>query len=506
MVAATAASVVGTAFAATTFDPEKLVSGVFRTGRTTIDGDVISIKHGKLATISVERDAAKVLIRTNGKPDASAYIDSPQAYVMDEVTMTLIGAVLLMLHPAPRRVANIGFGSGITAATLLDDPRVQQLDNIEIEPAMVELARHFGSQNQSVFSDSRSAIHIDDAKSFFATGGGRRYDLIVSEPSNPWVSGVAGLFSVEFYRHVRRYLADGGLFAQWLQVYETYPERAASVIKAVAQSFDDYLLIALDYGDILIVARKDGPVALAPDAFAPLSSAMAQRLRRIEVGGQADLALRVLGNKALFAPWLARLPVPACTSFNGHFGDESPALLARLVAERLSGALVSGAACGPGRRVKAAQIRQADTLIAKCATPPMGDRAYAASRLAIRVLPFLPPAQGRALLASAAPLACLANSVPSKPGWGELLQHLANRSPDGIGRSAEALLNSGQGGTEVRARYLLGMTMLGHLGARRHAQAHAIWTTYSTPVLAGKPPGLVLEILRDQALAGAAPG
>jgi len=552
--AATALSVVGTAFAATTFDPKKLVSGVFRTGRTTVEGDVMAIKHGKSATISVERDAAKVVIRTNGKPDASAYLDSPQAYAMDEVTMTLSGAFPLMLHPAPRRVANIGFGSGITAATILDDPRVTQLDNIEIEPAMVELARYFGSQNQAVFTDPRSAIHIDDAKSFFATEGGRRYDLIVSEPSNPWVSGVAGLFSVEFYRHVRRYLADGGLFAQWLQVYETHPERAASVIKAVAQSFDDYLVIALDYGDILIVARKDGPVALPPDAFAQLSATMAQRLRRIEVGTQADLALRVLGNKALFDPWLARLsvpansdfhpyldnhadrdrfiganwfdvfslafsgypvadvlgiraalPEPACISVNGHFGEESPAILARLVFQRLAGAIGSGAACSPGVRATEAQVRQADALIAECATPPMGDRAFAASRLAIRVLPFLSKQEGREFLASAASLACLVNPESSKPGWTELLQHLANRNPDGIGRSAEALLNSGQGSTEVRSRYLLGMAMLGHLGAARHGQAKVVWTTHATQALAGKPPGLVLEILRDHALAGAAP-
>ena len=553
--AATAMSVVGTAFAATTFDPKKLVSGVFRNGRTTIDGDVVAIRHGKSATISVEREAAKMVIRTNGKADASAYVNSAQTYTMDEVTMTLIGALPLMLHPAPHRVANIGFGSGITAATILDDPRVKHLDNIEIEPAMVDLARHFGAQNLAVFTDPRSAIHIDDAKSFFATDGGRRYDLIVSEPSNPWVSGVAGLFSVEFYRHVRRYLADGGLFAQWLQVYETHPERAASVIKAVAQSFDDYLVIALDYGDILIVARKDGPVALAPDAFAKLSGAMVQRLKRIDVGGQADLALRVLGNKALFGPWLARQPVPAnsdfhpyldnhadrdrfigaswsdvfslgfsgypvadvlgiraalpapsCLSANRHFGEESPVALARLVAERLPGAVGSGAACGPGARASEAQVRQADTLIAECATPPMGDRAFAASRLAIRVLPFLSPQEGRALLAAAAPLACLTNPDPSKPGWSELLHHLAQRNPDGIGRSAEALLNSGQGGTEVRARYLLGMAILGHLGAGHHTEAKAIWTTYSAPALADKPPGLVLEILRDHALAGAAPG
>jgi spermidine synthase len=102
-------------------------------------------------------------------------------------------------------VANIGLGSGITTHTLLASPRLTRVDTIEIEPAMREGAKIFSTRNRRAFEDPRSKIIIEDAKTYFSTHN-ERYDLIISEPSNPWVSGVSGLFSVEFYRHSKRYL------------------------------------------------------------------------------------------------------------------------------------------------------------------------------------------------------------------------------------------------------------------------------------------------------------
>jgi hypothetical protein len=225
------ACVAGTAAVASSFDPQKLASGAFRLGKASAEGAVLDIAHGKTATISIEKSGEYLTIKTNGKADAVANIRSRSRYGPDEVTMIMLGAIPLMLHDAPRRVANIGLGSGITADTILGDPRVERLDTIEIEPKVVELAKHFGDRNRNVYEDPRSVVHIDDAKSFFASNG-KTYDLIVSEPSDPWVSGVSSLFSVEFYRHVARFLNEGGLFAQWLPIYETNPDRVASILKA----------------------------------------------------------------------------------------------------------------------------------------------------------------------------------------------------------------------------------------------------------------------------------
>ena len=206
-------------------------------------------------------------------------------------------------------MANIGFGSGLTSKMILADPRVLHLDTIEIEPKMVELARHFDPLNRSVYTDSRSAIRIEDAKSFFASNG-QTYDIIVSEPSNPWVSGVSSLFSVEFYRHVSRYLNKDGLFAQWLQIYETHPDRVMSVLKAMSQAFDDYIVIAMDDGDLLLVGKPRGKVAMPPLAYAKLSPPMKTQLPDVEIANQSDITLRIVGNKALFQPWLDQRPMP----------------------------------------------------------------------------------------------------------------------------------------------------------------------------------------------------
>ena len=313
-VVALAACAIGTGAVARTFDPQRLSSGVFRTGQATTQGNVVAIADGKTATITIEKSGDYVTIKTNGKTDAAANILSLASYTSDQLTTTLIGAIPLLLHDAPRRVANIGFGSGITGDAILADPRVLHLDNIEIEPKVVDLARGFDPLNRSVYADTRSTIRIDDAKSFFATNG-EKYDLIVSEPSNPWVSGVAGLFSVEFYRHAARYLNHGGLFAQWLQTYETHPDRVASVLKAMDLAFADYLVVALGDYDVLLIGRRDGKVLLPENAYAGSSARTRKLLRQVEVANQSDLTIRIIGNKAMLKPWLDAYPVPVNSDF-----------------------------------------------------------------------------------------------------------------------------------------------------------------------------------------------
>lgn len=539
---------------ATTFNPQKLVSGAFRSGKASIEGTVIALSHGRTATVSVEETDGTLAIRTNGKPDAAARLPGSQGYEIDEVTMSLIGALPLMLHDAPARVANIGFGSGMTGEVLLTDPRVRQLDTIEIEPAMVKLARHFGDINRRVYEDPRSTIHIDDAKSFFASNG-QRYDLIVSEPSNPWVSGVAGLFSVEFYRHVSRYLNEGGLFAQWIQLYETHPDRVTSVIKALDQSFDDYLLLALDYGDVLLVARPRGKLQLTPEAFDALAPQLRQKLRRLDIANASDVSTRVIGNKAFFKPWLDQRRVPANSDFapyldthadsdrflflnwrelaelsqspypiaevmgqraamkngallsiNSHFGADPPALAGRLTLSTLvpgsdspqADVLPVPAMMSPGLLTRARQV------VADCANPPAGDRSYALAGLAIKALPYLPPGDARAVLDAARRLPCFTGLTPEQQPWVQLLEQVVARDAKGFGATAQDLLERGQGATEVRKRYLLGMAVLGHLGAGDQAGAKAIWQKHARTALGTRPPGLALELLRDHALHGAA--
>ncbi|OFK86137.1 MULTISPECIES: fused MFS/spermidine synthase [unclassified Eikenella] len=240
------------------FDPLKLASGVFRTGNVVLqDGRVLFYRDGKTASISVvERHGGKsIAIATNGKPDAGIVMQGTPS--PDEPTMILAAALPLSMHNKPEEIGVIGFGSGMTTHTFLGDPRVKRVDTIEIEPAMVEGAKLFGGHVSRAYTDPRSNIIIDDAKAYFS-GQQARYDIIISEPSNPWISGVGSLFSQEFYQFVPRHLKQDGLFVQWVQLYEIDDKLVSSIINAFTPAFSDYRAYISNSSDLIIVATPTG--------------------------------------------------------------------------------------------------------------------------------------------------------------------------------------------------------------------------------------------------------
>ena len=262
---ASLAFVVGTA-AFLRFEPAVLSSGVFRYGRVSRPEHYIFhyYRDGRTATVSVRqpRENDLISLATNGKPDASVEAswlkpprpNTPRVPLTRDHSAQLLLPVATLAHaPKARVAAVIGQGSGLTSHLLLGSPHLRQLATIEIEPEMIKASRVFLAVNRRVFEDPRSIFVIDDAKSYFAAGG-RQYDLILSEPSNPWVSGVAGLFTVEFYKRVRRYLNEGGVFGQWLQIYEMDDDLVLSVLAAIDEVFSDYEIFITGSSDLLVVA------------------------------------------------------------------------------------------------------------------------------------------------------------------------------------------------------------------------------------------------------------
>lgn len=285
-------------------DPQKLTSGVFRTGEAKSDGQVLYHRDGKTATVSVlrERDGS-VMIATNGKPDAQL---NERAASFDDYTMILLGTLPQLAVPELKRVAVIGFGSGRTSHVLLQNPAIAAVDTVEIEPAMVEGARHMGRLARSAFEDPRSRIHYEDAKTFFARSRAR-YDVIVSEPSNPWVSGVSGLFSAEYYRRLRGQLAEGGVLVQWLHGYELDMTSIATVLRALGESFVDYRIYFSLQGDWIVIADPDGPVPPLAHALIGERPKLAELLASVEIHGPADIDARWMGDRASLEGWIAGL-------------------------------------------------------------------------------------------------------------------------------------------------------------------------------------------------------
>jgi hypothetical protein len=307
-------------------DPLRMTSGVYRTGSATIpDGAVVDyLRDGKTATISLVEKDGRVTIATNGKPDAGIQM-GPGEPSPDEVTMVMAAALPLSMQPHPLRVANIGFGSGLTTHTLLASERVQRLDSIEIEPFMVQAARQgYFARIHNVFEDPRSHIVIEDARTFFATSH-QPYDLIVSEPSNPWVSGVATLFSDEFYDRITHYLTPDGYFAQWMQLYETNTGIVASVVKALAPHFGAYALYNVDDVDMLIIATRSKALR-PPDQQLLQTALMRSELERVAIQSVADFQSREIGDNRTIGPLMRTFPDPANSDFYPYIDLNGPRL------------------------------------------------------------------------------------------------------------------------------------------------------------------------------------
>ncbi|MBZ2189680.1 fused MFS/spermidine synthase [Alcanivorax sp. JB21] len=289
------------------FDPMQLSSGVYRHGQARLPAgdEVIYYRDGKTASVSAVASADGTFrIATNGKVDAGIQMIGGRQATADEPTMVLAAAIPLAYLDRPETVGVIGFGSGLTTHALLADPSLKRVDTIEIEEAMVEGARVFAHRVDRAYTDPRSNIIIDDAKSYFS-GQQHRYDLIVSEPSNPWISGVGALFSKEFYEFVPRFMSEDGIFLQWLQLYEIDEALVGSVLNAMVPAFEDYHAYLANTSDLLIVASKK-TLPKEPDFAKLFGGDMGLELQRVGIEHPEQMQFRMLADAELIEA-LARL-------------------------------------------------------------------------------------------------------------------------------------------------------------------------------------------------------
>ncbi|MCF6258327.1 MAG: fused MFS/spermidine synthase [Gammaproteobacteria bacterium] len=231
------------------FNPNVIAAGYFRRTAFVMPDEKVTVRDGKTATISLHEIGDIKLIKTNGKTDAAV------GGTKGEETQAALAFLPMSMIEQPYDAAIIGLGSGMTAHYMLGDSLLQSMDLIEIEEEMVNLAREMMPHNRRVYEDPRVNMVIDDARTFFSTSG-KQYDVIVSEPSNPWVSGVSSLFSKEFYAHSKRYLKPDGILVQWMHLPEFNSQLMLTIIKALNSAFPHIKVYYSPYAenDVLIVA------------------------------------------------------------------------------------------------------------------------------------------------------------------------------------------------------------------------------------------------------------
>ena len=184
-------------------------------------------------------------LRVNGKTDATS--------VGDMSTQVLMGHLPLLLKPTSSDALVVGLGSGVTVGAVLRHPGIAHVDVVEISPEVVTVARDlFGPFNNNALADARVRLSVEDAKSFLAVTP-RQYDVIVTEPSNPWMAGVAAVFSHEYYASARDRLKPGGLVAQWLQVYETNDRIVDTVVNTFSSVFPNVGIWQVGAGDLVLI-------------------------------------------------------------------------------------------------------------------------------------------------------------------------------------------------------------------------------------------------------------
>jgi spermidine synthase len=204
-------------------------------------------RDGVSGTISVHQEGEHIFLSTNGKMDAGTAVDMP--------TQLMIGHLPMLLHPDPKRVLVIGMGSGITSGSVARYP-IEHLDIVEIEPAVVEATRFFARENGNVVTDPRVRVVIADGRNYMLTTP-QRYDVILSEPSNPWISGLASLFSVEFFRVAREHLQPGGIMLQWVHGYNLYTDDLRMVVRTFRSVFPATTIWNTIPGDFLLIGRVE---------------------------------------------------------------------------------------------------------------------------------------------------------------------------------------------------------------------------------------------------------
>jgi spermidine synthase len=232
----------------------KMGLGMFRLSRLrAVDyksairpGAVLFYREGISATVSVEGTDTHRALKVNGKTDASN--------IGDRSTQISVSVLPIVAHGEAKDVAVIGWGSGMTVGAALKFP-LRSLVAAELEPAVVEASKLFEPWNFFPLRDKRLRLLYNDGRNFLAATR-KQFDVIVSEPSNPWMSGVANLFTQEYFQIARKRLRKGGMLCQWVQLYELSYDNIISILRSVNSVFPYVQLyeVETDSYDTLLLA------------------------------------------------------------------------------------------------------------------------------------------------------------------------------------------------------------------------------------------------------------
>jgi spermidine synthase len=250
------------------WDRELLASGAYKyapyLGSDNLEtvlraGDLEYYKEGAAATVSVRRLTGTTSMAIDGKIDASN--------AGDMLTQRLLGLLPVLIHGNAQEVAVIGLGSGVTVGSALAAGTVRRADVIEISPEVVEASRFFDRESGEALRNPAVRLIVGDGRSHLLLTP-QHYDVIVSEPSNPWMSGVAALFTREFFEAARARLKPDGLLCQWAHTYDISATDLKSIVATFRSVFPEGTMWLVGEGDLLLIGAAGRSIADRLDRIA----------------------------------------------------------------------------------------------------------------------------------------------------------------------------------------------------------------------------------------------
>jgi len=249
--------------------------------------EVLFYEDGASSTVGVMRyrQADRMALVTNGHIDASNGLD------MD--TQVLLSVLPLLWQPRAESVGVVGWGSGVTVGSALRFP-VKSLTAIELEPAVLRASTLFHRLNHRPEADPRLRVEINDGRNYFQASR-EQFDVIVSEPSNPWRAGVCDLFTREYFEICRQRLKAGGIFSLWMQTVEIPPDSLRGILKSLNQAFPYEMVLSAGAGDRVVLASDRPLLADYQRLRACLANeAVAGELRRVRILNPEAVLARIL--------------------------------------------------------------------------------------------------------------------------------------------------------------------------------------------------------------------
>ncbi|MFA6379404.1 MAG: tetratricopeptide repeat protein, partial [Candidatus Omnitrophota bacterium] len=217
----------------------ELLSGIQQT-------ESLYYKEGLSGVVSVKRHNDSVSLSINANVDASTGTDMH--------TQLMLGHLPSLLAENPKRALVIGMGSGVTLGALATYD-YRELHCVELEGAVVEAAKYFSKENRNVLLDPRLKNFVNDGRNHLLVEH-FVYDVIVSEPSSPWMAGVASLFTVEQFELMKKRLSPKGVACQWLNVYSMSPRNVQMIVKTFRKVFPHTSLWITNGPDLLLIGSK----------------------------------------------------------------------------------------------------------------------------------------------------------------------------------------------------------------------------------------------------------